>query len=72
MFNWNLCDDEDEVIEELCGGLSYLKKDNLLSFVCSIIYHEGFEFKQLAKRIEEVDGAIFDIEEPNKRIFDDD
>jgi hypothetical protein len=70
MFNWNLCEDEDEIVEVLCGGISYLNRDDLLTFVSSVIYHEGFEFKEIAARIEEVDGAIFDIEKSSKRIFD--
>jgi hypothetical protein len=70
MFNWNLCDDQEEVVSELCSGLPHLKKDNLLTFVCSIIYTEGFEFKEMSKRIEEVDGAVFSVEDEDKRIFD--
>jgi len=70
MFDWDLCEDQNGIVDELCEGLPRLRRDNLLTFVCSIIYTEGFEFKEMAKRIEEVDGAVFSVENENERVFD--
>ena len=60
LFNWNDIDNEDDLLEELVDGLTYLERDQLLSFVAGIIYESGFELKEVTDRIQAIDETVFD------------
>lgn len=61
MLDWNNCETEDEVVETLIDGLGWIKRQTVLELIASIIYEEGFEFDEIRKMIEEVDGSVYHI-----------
>lgn len=61
LFDWRLCEDEDEAIDEICEGLRHFNRNTLLTIVSSIVYEVGFDLKEIAVRIDEIDGSIFSI-----------
>lgn len=61
MFDWNNCETQDEAVEVMIDGLAYISRQTCLEFIASIIYEEGFEFDEIRKVIEEVDGSVYNI-----------
>lgn len=60
LFNWNDIDNDDDLLEELVDGLSYLERDELLSFTAGLIYESGFSIKEVTDRIHEIDESVYD------------
>jgi hypothetical protein len=60
LFNWNDIDNEDDLLEELVDGLTYLERDELLSFVAGIIYESGFSIREVTDRINEIDESVYE------------
>lgn len=60
LFNWNDIDDESDLIDELVDGLTYLERDQLLSFTAGIIYESGFTIKEITDRIQDIDSSVYE------------
>mgnify|MGYP007100113042 CR=1 FL=1 len=60
LFNWNDIDEESDLIDELVDGLTYLERDQLLSFTAGIIYESGFSIKEITDRIQDIDSSVYD------------
>jgi hypothetical protein len=60
LFNWNDIENEDDLLEELVDGLTYLERDQLLSFTAGIIYESGFNIKEVTDRIQEIDESVYE------------
>lgn len=61
MFDWNNCETQDDVVEVMIDGLAYISRQTVLELIASIIYEEGFEFDEIKKVIEDVDGSVYSI-----------
>ncbi len=64
ILEWNLLDSDDELLEEICAGLRLLKNRNSgLTFIASVIYEAGFSFEEIQRRINEIDGMVYEVAE---------
>ncbi len=59
-FNWNDIEDQDELIDELCDGITYLSKDNQLAFLAGLVYNLDFTYDDIDRKVQEMDEDVYE------------
>ena len=63
IFDWQLLEDEEEIMDEILEGLNHLDRDTLGAFIAAIVYEAGIDFDELRDRIAIIDGEDDEISE---------
>ena len=67
LFDWNLLEEDDEVVDELIDGFKRLSRDNMLTFISSVIWEMGFEYDEITDRIDQCDNCFYSIPDPAEK-----
>jgi hypothetical protein len=59
-FDWGSLEEQDDVIDEICDGITYLQKENQLAVLAALVYNLDFTYADIERKVEEMDKEIYD------------
>lgn len=58
--DWNILEEPEEVIEEICDGITLVDRDSQLRLISSLIYNLDFTYEEIERTIREMDEEVYE------------